>query len=46
MSYEGEDGIDRRDALDCMIWAGSSVIWTMVADEPRSSRLGFSEANP
>src|SRR5258706_13433842 len=37
--------IDRRGALECMIWAGTGVLWTMVGGVPRSSSLlGMSEA--
>jgi 3',5'-cyclic AMP phosphodiesterase CpdA len=45
MSHEEKDGIDRRGALECMIWGGTGVLWTMVAGVPRSSLLGISEAN-
>ena len=45
MSHEEKDGIDRRGALECMIWAGTGVLWTMVAGVPRSSLLGISVAN-
>jgi hypothetical protein len=37
MSHEEKDGMDRRGALECMIWAGTGVLWTMVAGVPRSS---------
>src|ERR1700732_1629897 len=45
MTHDDNDGIDRRGALECMIWAGTGVLWTMVAGVPRSSLLGISEAN-
>src|SRR5580704_11201704 len=45
MSHEEKDGIDRRGALECMIWAGTGVLWTMAAGVPHSSLLGISEAN-
>ena len=32
-------GLDRRHALECMLWAGSGVVWTMVGGIPRSSVL-------
>jgi hypothetical protein len=32
-------GIDRRDALKCMIWAGTGVIWTLSGGGPKSSQL-------
>jgi hypothetical protein len=45
MTKDEKDGIDRRGALECMIWAGTGVLWTMAAGVPRSSLLGISEAN-
>ena len=46
MGQHEQDGIDRRGALECMIWAGTGVLWTMVGGVPRSSSLlGISEAN-
>jgi hypothetical protein len=42
VAKDEEDGIDRRGALECMIWAGTGV---MAANVPRSSLLGISEAN-
>jgi hypothetical protein len=32
-------GIDRRDSLKCMIWAGTGVIWTLSGGVPKSSQL-------
>src|ERR1700716_3456837 len=32
-------GIDRRGALECMIWAGTGVIWTLSGGVPQSSQL-------
>jgi hypothetical protein len=39
-------GIDRRGALECMIWAGTGVIWTLSGGGvPKSSQLlGMDEA--
>jgi 3',5'-cyclic-AMP phosphodiesterase len=46
MAEKNENGIDRRGALECMIWAGTGVVWTMVGGVPRSSSLlGVSTAN-
>jgi 3',5'-cyclic AMP phosphodiesterase CpdA len=46
MTQEKHDGIDRRGALECMIWAGTGVLWTLAGGVPRSSSLlGISEAN-
>jgi len=46
MGQNEKEGIDRRGALECMLWAGTGVLWTMVGGVPRSSSLlGVSEAN-
>ena len=46
MTQHNDDGIDRRGALECMIWAGTGVLWTLAGGVPRSSSLlGISEAN-
>src|SRR3954452_12771454 len=40
-----EDGIDRRHALECMIWAGTGVLWTVAGGVPKSmSLLGDAQA--
>ncbi len=39
MAQDDKDGIDRRGALECMIWAGTGVLWTMAGGVPRSSSL-------
>jgi 3',5'-cyclic AMP phosphodiesterase CpdA len=40
-----EDGINRRHALECMIWAGTGVLWTVAGGVPRSmSLLGDAQA--
>src|ERR1700719_4006211 len=44
MAKDEKDDIDRRGALECMIWAGTGVLWTMAGGVPRSSLLGISEA--
>jgi hypothetical protein len=46
MGQNEKDGVDRRGALECMLWAGTGVLWTMVGGVPRSSSLlGMSEAH-
>jgi hypothetical protein len=46
MGRNEKDGVDRRGALECMLWAGTGVLWTMVGGVPRSSSLlGMSEAH-
>src|SRR6202023_747597 len=44
MAQDEKDGIDRRGALECMIWAGTGVLWTLAGGVPRSSLLGISQA--
>jgi 3',5'-cyclic AMP phosphodiesterase CpdA len=45
MAKDDYDHIDRRGALECMIWAGTGVLWTVAGGVPRSSSLlGISEA--
>jgi 3',5'-cyclic AMP phosphodiesterase CpdA len=45
MSENNQEGINRRSTLECLIWAGTGVLWTMVGGVPRSSSLlGTSEA--
>ena len=31
--------VDRRGALECMVWAGTGILWTMVGGVPRSMGL-------
>jgi hypothetical protein len=46
MGQNDKNGVDRRGALECMLWAGTGVLWTMVGGVPRSSSLlGMSEAH-
>jgi hypothetical protein len=40
-----EDGVSRRHALECMLWAGTGVLWTVSGGVPKSfSLLGQAEA--
>jgi ribose transport system substrate-binding protein len=42
-----EDGVGRRHALECMIWAGTGVLWTVSGGLSNSlSLLGLAEAAP
>lgn len=36
------DGIDRRNFLSCMAWAGTGLLWTMVAGVPTSKLFAAS----
>ena len=39
------EGVSRRHALECMIWAGTGVLWTLSGGVPKSlSLLGEAEA--
>ena len=38
-----EDGIGRRHVLECMLWAGTGVLWTISGGVPKSFGL-LSEA--
>ena len=35
-SNRQHDGVGRRKALECMIWAGTGVLWTIAGGVPRS----------
>ena len=35
---------ERRRALQCMVWAGSAVLWTVAGGVPRSSLMGDAQA--
>src|ERR1700742_649537 len=35
----GEGGINRRQVLECMTWAGTGVLWTISGGVPRSLGL-------
>ena len=37
-------GHSRRGLLECMVWAGAGVLWTMNGGVPRSSLIGSAEA--
>jgi 3',5'-cyclic-AMP phosphodiesterase len=39
-----ENGVDRRGALQCMLWAGTGVLWTVAGGVPKSSLLGSANA--
>jgi hypothetical protein len=42
-----EDGVSRRHALECMVWAGTCVLWTASISVPKLlSPLGRAEAAP
>lgn len=42
-AHDDEDGtLDRRGSLECMLWAGTGVLWTLAGGVPRS--MGVAEA--
>jgi 3',5'-cyclic AMP phosphodiesterase CpdA len=38
------DGVSRRRALECMLWAGTGVLWTVTGGIPKSSLMGSAQA--
>jgi hypothetical protein len=34
--HHNSRGVNRRDILECMTWAGTGVLWTVAAGVPRS----------
>ena len=39
-----DKGLDRRQTLECMLWAGTGVLWTVSGGIPKSSLLGTAQA--
>src|SRR6201990_3181473 len=37
--HHDESGVNRRQVLECMTWAGTGVLWTMAGGVPRSLGL-------
>jgi hypothetical protein len=44
MADDEDSGISRRHALECMIWAGTGVWWTVAGGVPKSRLLGSAAA--
>jgi 3',5'-cyclic AMP phosphodiesterase CpdA len=44
MTHDEQHGVDRRHALECMIWAGTGVLWTLSGGVPVSTLLGTAKA--
>jgi hypothetical protein len=38
-TQQANDGIDRRNFLECMAWAGTGLLWTMAGAVPTSTLL-------
>jgi 3',5'-cyclic-AMP phosphodiesterase len=44
MTHDDDGGLDRRETLKCMLWAGTGVIWTLAGGVPSSRLIGQAEA--
>ena len=46
MSDESGPDQGRRHALECMLWAGSGLLWSVAGGVPRASLIGAAQAQP
>ena len=44
MMDERDGGLDRRQTLKCMLWAGTGVVWTVAGGVPSSRLIGAANA--
>ena len=44
MMDERDGGLDRRQTLKCMLWAGTGVVWTVAGGVPSSRLIGSAKA--
>ena len=44
MTHDADGGLDRRETLKCMLWAGTGVMWTLAGGVPSSRLIGQAEA--
>jgi 3',5'-cyclic-AMP phosphodiesterase len=44
MTDEHNGGLDRRQTLKCMLWAGTGVVWTVAGGVPASRLIGAAKA--
>ena len=44
MTDDRDSGLDRRQALKCMLWAGTGVVWTVAGGVPASRLIGAAKA--
>ncbi len=44
MAYENDGGLDRRQILRCMLWAGTGVVWTVAGGVPASRLIDSAKA--
>ncbi len=43
-SNQKDSGVDRRQALECMAWAGSGLLWTLSGGVPGACLIGRAQA--
>ena len=43
-AWNEDGGLDRRQTLKCMIWAGTGVVWTVAGGVPQSRVIGSAKA--
>jgi len=44
MTRDYDGGLDRRQTLKCMLWAGTGVVWTVAGGVPSSRLIGSAKA--
>src|ERR1700761_6251947 len=44
MIDERDGGLDPRETLNCMLWAGTGVVWTVAGGVPSSRLIGSAKA--
>src|SRR5277367_5624383 len=44
MTDERKAGLSRRQTLECMLWAGTGVVWTVAGGVPSSRLIGAANA--
>ena len=44
MTDQRDSGLDRRQSLKCMLWAGTGVVWTVTGGVPSSRLVGSARA--
>ena len=44
MTHDAHGGLDRRETLKCMLWAGTGVVWTVAGGAPSSPLIGSAKA--
>ena len=44
MTRDHDGGLDRRQTLKCMLWAGTGVVWTVAGGVPASRLIGSAKA--